>query len=149
MSTVNGFRHQRLSRGLTMQQMSDLSGVSAYIIRCCEEGNVENITLSRLLALSSALGISLSEGLRVRETPGIRQRPRRREPRNILENYMSYWELTTQGMAVILDVSPQTVSVQCGKSSPALKYVKRLAEEENMTVGSFIHMYGNMPLPPS
>lgn len=55
MNTVNGFRHQRLSRGLTMQQVSDLSGVSAYIIRCCEEGNVENIALKRLLALSSAL----------------------------------------------------------------------------------------------
>lgn len=149
MNTVNGFRHQRLSRGLTMQQVAQLSGVSAYIIRCCEDGDVENITLSRLLVLSSALGISVSEGLRVRETPGLRRRPRRREPRNILENYMAYWELTIQGMAVILNVSPQTVSVQCGKISPAPKYVKRLTEEENMPVHSFVEMYGNMPLPPS
>ncbi|MGM9606863.1 MAG: helix-turn-helix domain-containing protein [Oscillospiraceae bacterium] len=134
---------RRLSRGLTMQQLAEESGVSAYIIRCCEEGNVENITLSRLLALSSALGISLSEGLRVREAPGIRRRPRRREPRNILENYMAYWELTIQGMAVILDVSPQTVSVQCGKKDPALKYVRRLAEEEGLPVSTFLKLYGN------
>ena len=147
MSAVNGFRRQRLSRGLTMRQVSDLSGVSPYIIRCCEDGDVENISLNRLLALSSALGLSLSEACRIREAPGRRQRPRRREPRNILENYMAYWELTVQSMALILNVSPQTVSVQCGKHTPAPKYVKRLAEEENMPVCSFVEMYGGMTLP--
>lgn len=143
MSAVNGFRARRLSRGLTMQQLAEESGVSAYTVRCCEEGKTERISLDRLLTLTEALELTLSEACRVRETTGTRQRPRRREPRNVLENYMARWDLTVQGLAVILDVSAQTVSVQCGKKDPSLKYVRRLAEEEGLPVGTFLKLYEN------
>lgn len=141
MTAVNGFRARRMSHGLTIQQVAAYSGVSPYIIHRCEEGDFEQVSMYRLIALADTLGISLSEGCRVRQVPGSRQRPRRQEPRNILENYMVHWELTLQGMAVILDVSVQTVSVQCGKADPAMKYIRRLAEEEGMSVHAFVEFY--------
>ena len=140
MSTINGFRARRLSRAMTMQQLSDCTGLSLYIIRRCEEGEIERIALRKLLALADALGISIEEGCRLRETKGDRQLPCRHQPRNVLENYMTYWDLTLQGMAMSLDVSVQTVSIQCGKDKPALKYICRLAEEEGVSVLQFEEM---------
>lgn len=141
-----GFRTRRLALGWTIQQTSKLSGVSPYIIRCCEAGNFFHISMHRLVALSACLGISVDEGCRMGSPSGNRQRPRRHSPRNILENYMAYWELTLEGLALILDVSTQTASVQCAKEHPAMKYIHLLAEEENMTVDSFLTMYGNLKI---
>lgn len=137
-----GFRTRRLALGWTIQQTSALSGVSPYIIRCCEEGNFFHISMHRLLTLSSCLGISVGEGCCIAPPSGNRQRPRRHPPRNVLENYMAYWDLTLEGLALILDVSTQTASIQCAKENPAMKYIGLLAEEENMTVDSFLTMYG-------
>lgn len=143
MSVVNGFRAQRLSRGLTRQKLSDLSGLSLYLIRRCEEGQTERTTLANLLTLSNTLGITIKEGCRLREIRGDRHLPLRHEPRNLLEAYMAHWDLTLEGLAVILDVdvSVQTASIQCSKPIPAPKYIRRLAEEENMTVPQFEAMY--------
>lgn len=141
MSIVNGFRAQRLSRGLTMQQLSDLSGLSLYLIRRCEEGSADRVTLANLLALSNTLDISIEEGCRLREIRGDRRLPLRHDPRNLLEAYMAHWDLTLEGLAMILDVSVQTASIQCSKPTPSPKYVRRLAEEENMTVPQFEAMY--------
>lgn len=140
----SGFRTRRLALGWTIQQTSQLSSVSPYIIRCCEEGDLSHVSMHRLIALSACLGISLDEGCRMRIPTGTRQRPRRHEPRNILENYMTYWELTLEGLALILGVSAQTASIQCGLPHPAMKYIRLLAEEENMTADSFLTMYGNL-----
>lgn len=145
MSTVNGFRRRRLSRGLTIRETAQLSGLSPYLIRRCEEGRPEDLPLSRLLALSSALGISISEGCRPAEPLGPRRLPRRHEPRNILERYMAYRELTVQSLAILLDVSPQTVSVQCGRDLPAMKYIRRLADAEDLSVAEFMEMFGGAP----
>ena len=141
MSRINGFQAQRLNRNLTIQETAQLSGVSAYTIRCCEEGRLENISMERLISLTRVLELSFAEACSFRESVGSRKRPRRREPRNVLENYMARWDLTVQGMAAILGVSAQTVSVQCGKEKPAMKYIKRLAEEENLPVSTFVKMY--------
>ena len=40
MSRINGFQAQRLNRNLTIQETAQLSGVSPYTIRCCEEGRL-------------------------------------------------------------------------------------------------------------
>ena len=141
MSLINGFRAQRLALGLTMQELSDLSGLSLYLIRRCEDGQAERVTLSHLLTLSAALGISIEEGCRLREARGNRQLPLRHEPRNLLESYMAHWDLTLEGLAMILNVSVQTASIQCSKAVPSPKYIRRLAEEENMTVPQFESMY--------
>lgn len=141
-----GFRTRRLALGWTIQQTSKLSGVSPYIIRTCEEGGFSRVSMHRLVALSSCLRITVDEGCRKDNYSGGRQRPRRHSPRNILENYMAYWELTLEGLALILDVSTQTASVQCAKEHPAMKYIHLLAEEENMTVDSFLTMYGNLKI---
>lgn len=141
-----GFRTRRLALGWTIQQTSKLSSVSPYIIRCCEAGNFLHISMHRLVALSTCLGITVDEGCRKDNYSGGRQRPRRHSPRNILENYMAYWELTLEGLALILDVSTQTASVQCAREHPAMKYIHLLAEEENMTVDSFLTMYGNLKI---
>lgn len=141
MSLVNGFRARRLALGLTMQELSDLSGLSLYLIRRCEEGSAERVTLANLLTLANSLGISIEEGCRLRESRGGRRLPLRHEPRNLLEAYMAHWELTLEGLAMILDVSVQTASIQCSKPTPSPKYVRRLAEEENMTVPQFETFY--------
>ena len=141
MSIVNGFRARRLALGLTMQELSDQSGLSLYLIRRCEDGQTERITLSNLLTLSFSLGITIEEGCRLREIRGDRRLPLRHGPRNLLEVYMAHWDLTLEGLAVILDVSVQTASIQCSKTSPSPKYIRRLAEEENMTVPQFVAMY--------
>ncbi len=143
---MNGFRARRLALGLTMEETAKKSGLSPYTIRCCEEGDAEQIALYRLLALCKTLDITPDKGCKVMEFPGHRQRPRKREPRNILERYMACKELTLQAMAVLLDVSPQTVSVQCAKRSPAPKYVQRLAEEEDMPLLTFERLYSALPL---
>lgn len=140
----SGFRTRRLALGWTIQQTSQLSSVSPYIIRCCEAGDFHQVSMHRLLRLSACLGISLDEGCRMRIPTGIRQRPFRHAPRNILESYMAYRELTLQGLALILGVSAQTASIQCGLPHPATKYIRLLAEEEDMTVDSFVTMYGNL-----
>lgn len=139
---TNGFRAARLACGWSIRQLSEKSGVSPYIIRCCEEGDVDHVALYRLLALTDALG--LYPTIALRPAAVARQRPRKHPPRNILESYMAYWELTLEGLALILNVSAQTVSVQCAKEHPAMKYIRLLAEEENMTVDSFLLMYGNL-----
>lgn len=143
-TACTGFRARRLTLGWTINQTSELSGISPYIIRCCEDGNLGHITMDRIITLAACLGISVDEACRMRTPSGGRQRPRRHVPRNILENYMAYWELTLEGLAMILDVSAQTVSIQCSKESPAMKYIRLLAEEEHMTVDSFLLMYGNL-----
>ena len=140
--SCTGFRARRLALGWTIRQTAERSGVSPYIIRCCEEGNFFHISMHRLLALSSSLGISVGEACCICTSFGSRRRPRRHPPRNILENYMAYWDLTLEGLALILGVSTQTASIQCAREHPAMKYVHLLAEEENMTVDSFLTMYG-------
>ena len=141
MTAINGFRARRLECGLSIQQLADLSHLSPYTIRQCERGVLDQITLCRLLTLADTLGISLFEGCRVRLDPGARQRPRRHAPRNILECYMDHWGLTLQGLALILDVSVQTASVQCAKPSPAAKYIQCLAAEEGLSVPAFLEFY--------
>lgn len=141
MSTVTGFRARRLALGLTMQELSDLCGLSLYLIRRCEDGQAEHTTLAKLLTLSNALGITIEEGCRLREVRGDRRLPLRHEPRNLLEAYMAHWELTLEGLSVILNVSVQTASIQCSKPTPAPKYIRRLAEEEDMTVPQFESFY--------
>lgn len=142
MRTMNGFRSARLRRNLTIRELSDLCGISTATIRHCEAGTLEAISLDRVAALASALDISIAEGCRVYEFAGPRQLPLRHPPRNILEAYMAFWDLTVQSLAFMLDVSPQTVSVQCGKKVPSLKYVKQLAEMEEVPVTEFIERYG-------
>ena len=141
MTTVNGFRARRLECALSIQQLADLSHLSPYIIRQCERGEVEQITLRRLLSLADTLGISLSEGCRMHSAPGSRQRPRRHAPRNVLECYMDHWGLTLHGLALILDVSVQTASIQCAKQVPDAKYIQCLAVEDGLSVPDFLEFY--------
>lgn len=143
MNITTGFRARRLALSLTIRQLSEKSGLSPYIIRRCEEGEFEEVSICRVMALADALGISLTKGCGLFRYTG-RQRPRDHAPRNILENYMAYQDLTLQGMAVILGVSVQTASIQCGKPQPSEKYVKRLALEERMPYPAFVEMYGAM-----
>ena len=144
MSYTTGFRARRLSSGLTIQQLSEKSGLSPYIIRHCEEGEFDEISLCRIITLADALGISLEEGCRLARYTGSRQRPRSHAPRNVLENYMACHDLTLQGMAILLGVSVQTACVQCGKDDPSEKYVFRLAQAEGMTYDDFFNMYSAM-----
>ena len=139
--TAYGFRIRRLSLGMTIQQLSRESGLSPHIIRCCEEGDLSHVSLHRVIGLASALDISLSDGGSLQQL-SCRRRPRPQPPRNVLEQYMAYWDLTLEGMAIILGVSLQTVSNQCRKVTPDRKYICRLAEEEGMGEQDFLTMYG-------
>ena len=141
MTVTTGFRSHRLDRGLTVQQLSSHSGISPYIIRHCEEGDFGQVSLYRMLALADTLGISLSEGCRAGQISGARRRPRQQEPRNILECYLLHRALTLRELSEILGVSVQTVSVQCGKNSPSMKYIRRLAEEDGLSIQAFITCY--------
>lgn len=141
MNRIIGFRAHRLERNLTIQEVAEMSEVSLYTVRCCEEGRVDCISMEKLIALTETLEISFAEACSFREPVGPRKRPRRKEPHNVLEHYMARWNLTAQGMADLLGVSVQTVCIQCGKSTPAMKYVRRLAEAEGMPVETFLQMY--------
>ncbi len=143
---MNGFRARRLALGLTMEETAEKSGLSPYIIRCCEEGDVGKVARYRLLALCKALDLSPSQGCEVLEFPGHRKRPRKTAPRNILERYMAHHERTLPGMALRMEGSPQTGSGQCAKRTPSPKYIQRLAEEEDMPLLTFERMYGALPL---
>lgn len=144
MSFTTGFRARRLSSGLTIQQLSEKSGLSPYIIRRCEEGEFDEISLCRIITLADTLGISLEDGCRLARYTGGRQRPRSHAPRNVLENYMACHDLTLQGMAVLLGVSVQTAAIQCSKDEPSVKYIWSLANAEGMTVSAFVTMYSAM-----
>ena len=144
MSYTTGFRARRLSCGMTMDQLSEKSGLSPYIIRRCEEGEFDEISLCRVITLADSLGISLEEGCRLARYTGGRQRPRSHAPRNVLENYMACHDLTLQGMAILLGVSVQTASIQCSKDEPLVKYIWSLANAEGMTVSAFVTMYSAM-----
>lgn len=141
MSLVSGFRSARLRRNLTIQELSHLSGVSVTTIRHCETGALDPVSLDRVAALASALDISIAEGCAFVDG-GPRQLPLRHSPRNVLETYMAFWELTDQALAIILDVSVQTVSVQCARKMPSMKYIRMLAEHEEVSVQDFLTMYG-------
>ena len=144
MSYTTGFRARRLALNWTMQQLSEKSGLSPYIIRRCEEGEFDEISIFRIMALAETLGISVEDGCGLAHQTEGRQRPRSHAPRNILENYMAHRDLTLQGMAILLGVSVQTASIQCAKEQPSEKYIEYLADEEGMSCTSFIEMFGAM-----
>ena len=141
MNRISGFRSARLRRNLTIQELSRIAGVSATTIRHCETGALDPISLDRVAALASALDITIAEGITF-TAGGPRLLPSRHAPRNVLESYMDFWELTDRTLAILLDVSAQTVSVQCSREMPAMKYIRRLADHEEMSVRDFLTMYG-------
>ena len=67
MKKLTNLKDIRKSRHLTAEQLSQLSGVSAAAIYALETGknNIENVKLSTLIALSSALKIKVRDLLPV------------------------------------------------------------------------------------
>ena len=142
MNMTTGFRARRLMLGLTMDRLSRECGLSLYIIRRCEEGEFDSLSMDSILTLAHALDLSVSEGCALITCPGDRQRPRRCASGNPIESYMLHHGLTLRGMALLLNVSVQTVNKQCSLPTPAPRYIKALADSECMSVGDFQLMYG-------
>lgn len=141
MIPVSGFRIHRLRQNLTIQKTAEQSGLSVYAVRACEDGNVGGMSIEKVLALADALDITIDEGCRFYAWQITKRRVHEKHTHGPLERYMDEKGLSAEGLADMLGVSVQTVSVQRRKPIPNTKYIEFLAKEEGVSVSEFLTRY--------
>lgn len=147
---MNGVKYYRMKMGLSLKQLSVLSGVNMATITEMEKGGgkYSGIYSANYLKIRGVLAVTVDELLRD-DLPdveaGSRVRVMRQSRTGNVHSCLNWYRfshmLTLDDMAARIGVSREYARVLCAAEVPSEKYIQVLANHEGISPTEFIKRY--------
>lgn len=146
---MNGVKYFRIKSGLTVNDLYRATGIRPQIIRSMENiGSGPNGMHPRnYIRLRNYFHVPVDELLRedfpeLEEPSGNHNRGSATENlNNCLAVYRKRHKLSLRGLGDLIGASHECACQQCSHPAPRVKYVRILADREQMTVEEFYEVY--------
>jgi len=145
---MNGIRYQRITNGISLSNLSDMTGISIPTLRKMEKMEVpKGVYAENYRKVSEALKVSVDDLIR-NNYPEIEVQRRAYYPSrtanlsNCISVYRNEKKMSFQRLASILGVNTRERARQvCAADKPLKKHLEALAKYEKISVQEFLDKY--------